>query len=964
LIVCTEYEYSLFYQELLKIGEKICPSKACTSVSEALTIANQLQYPVIIRSAFSLGGLGSGFAYSDAELRVLAEKALSASPQILVEKSIKGWKEVEYEVVRDQYDNRVTVCNMENFDPMGIHTGDSIVVAPSQTLNDQEYHMLRNSALRVAQHMGIVGECNVQFALNPYSNDYVIIEINPRLSRSSALASKATGYPLAYIAAKLALGHRLPDLANAVTKSTRACFEPSLDYIVTKVPRWDNGKFRFADTTLGSQMKSVGEVMAVGRSFEESFQKALRMVDTSNDGFEAKTYDDATMRELMVRPNPQRPFAIAAALKGGMTPDQIHNITNIDRWFLQKLAGMNNIATNLETKTTTTVTADELKEAKQAGFSDKQIAKRINATEFNKAGNKLEAELKVRNLRKSHGIVPVVKQIDTLAAEFPAKTNYLYTSYNGTHDDVKFDDQGTMVLGSGVYRIGSSVEFDYSCVMALRNLRKQGQKTVMINFNPETVSTDYDESDRLYFEELSFERVMDIHEKENCSGVVVSMGGQTAQNLVMGLHKVKVPILGTSPEMIDVAEDRDKFSRLMDSIGVDQPAWSSLSSTSEVMAFCKQVGFPVLVRPSYVLSGAAMNVVHNPEDLERFLKQARDVSSEHPVVVSKFMLNAKEIEIDAIAQNGKVLVHAIAEHVENAGVHSGDATLVLPTVDLPKDTKAKILDIGTRIAKALNISGPFNSQFLVCQDGSIKVIECNLRASRSLPFVSKVLGVDFVEKAVEVFLKKPSQAVHIDESKLPYVGVKSPQFSFRRLHGADPILGVEMTSTGEVACFGPNKHEAFLKALVAAQFILPRKNVLLSCGEFAPEFFESVKTLSQLGFNLYATPGTASFLNSNGLPVPRVLKPRFETDSSDSTPPSVINLLSKRHIDLVIAFPRNSGSYHTPELLRDYKIRRCAVDFNIPIITNLQVAQLFVESLSKVSHFDSRSYQDWRESTK
>jgi len=665
----------------------------------------------------------------------------------------------------------------------------------------------------------------------------------------------------------------------------------------------------------------------------------------------------------LVRPNPQRPFAIAYALKKGMSVDNLHNLTNIDRWFLQKLRRIHNIGTDLEKKSLSTVSAEDLKFAKQAGFSDRQIASRVDKESYGKFGNKLTSEVAVRDLRQKHGIVPAVKQIDTLAAEFPAQTNYLYTTYNGNVDDVVFDEKGTLVIGSGVYRIGSSVEFDYSCVMALRGLREQGKKTVMINYNPETVSTDYDESDRLYFEELSFERVMDISQKEGVQGVVVSMGGQTAQNLVMPLSKLKAPILGTSPEMIDVAEDRDKFSKLMDSIGVDQPKWQSLTNYQDVLKFCQSVGFPVLVRPSYVLSGAAMNVVHNAEDLERFLKQARDVSAEHPVVVSKFMLNAKEIEIDAIAQKGSIICHAIAEHVENAGVHSGDATLVLPTVDLPKDKKDQILEISTKIAKALNISGPFNSQFLVCDDGSIKVIECNLRASRSLPFVSKVTGVDFVRKAVQVFLEQKLQPMNLDLSKLPYVGVKAPQFSFRRLHGADPILGVEMTSTGEVACFGPNKYDAFIKALMAAQFTLPRKNVLLTCGDNVAEFLPQVKLLRELGYNLVATPGTAYALNNLGLAVPRVLKPRLEGQSIDCTPPNVLNLLSRREIDIVFAFPRSSGSYHTPELLRDYKIRRTAVDFNIPIITNLQVAQLLVESLSKVKQVDCRSYQDYRAAT-
>eukprot|EP00050_Salpingoeca_kvevrii_P012055 m.20113 g.20113 ORF g.20113 m.20113 type:complete len:1543 (+) comp3806_c0_seq1:175-4803(+) len=948
-IIATE-DRQIFADKLLSIGEKIATSVAVTSTEAAIQAAHEVGYPVIVRAAFSLGGLGSGFAHDDQQLRTLCARAFTTSPQVLVEKSLKGWKEIEYEVVRDQYDNCVTVCNMENFDPLGIHTGDSIVVAPSQTLSDADYHLLRAASIRVARTLGIIGECNVQFALDPNSRDYVIIEANPRLSRSSALASKATGYPLAFVAAKLAMGENLADVRNPITGDTTACFEPSLDYVVTKIPRWDLSKFNNAAAVLGSGMKSVGEVMAIGRSFEESFQKAIRMVDPSNDGFEPQEFED--MLEALTVPTEKRPYAVAGALSQNFSVDQIHSLTHIDTWFLHKCKRIIDLGKELEEHTLQSVPVDLMREVKQAGFSDKQIAQRLGAS-----------ELDVREARKSFGIVPVIKQIDTLAAEFPARTNYLYMTYNGTENDITADGGSTMVLGSGVYRIGSSVEFDYSAVQCIRSLREAGCDTVMVNYNPETVSTDYDESDRLYFEELSFERILDIADKEQPSGTVVSVGGQIPNTLAIPLAKAGLPILGTSPHNIDRAENREKFSAMLDELGIDQPEWRELTSFDEAAQFCHKVGYPVLVRPSYVLSGAAMNVVRTPADLHRYLQQAADVSKEHPVVISKFIQGAREIEIDAVAREGEMIVYAIAEHIEQAGVHSGDASLVLPAQDLEPEIFERIREIGAKMAKALEISGPFNSQLIVTNSGEIKVIECNLRASRSLPFVSKVLGVNFIELATKVFLGQPVEPVNIDLNAIPYVGVKVPQFSFGRLLGADPVLGVEMASTGEVACFGYDKHEAFLKALLASNFRLPRRNILIMGGDMKNEFLPQARALAAMGYKLFATPGSANHLAAHGVAVTRLPMPRQDDYLADPHIPDVLHAIRSKKIDLFINFPKLTSlgqEPNTDEQRKTYRVRRAAVDHNVPIITNLQVAQMLVEALAKVPFMSSGSYQRLR----
>jgi len=961
----------LFANALREIGIPVATSTAVETVDDAVSAAKKIGFPVIVRSAYALGGLGSGFANNEAELRHLATKSLSLAPQILVERSMKGWKEVEYEVVRDSENNCITVCNMENFDPLGVHTGDSIVVAPSQTLTDEEYHMLRTAAIKIIRHLGVVGECNVQYALNPESLEYAVIEVNARLSRSSALASKATGYPLAFVAAKIALGHTLPELKNSVTKTTTACFEPSLDYIVTKIPRWDLSKFHNVSRDIGSCMKSVGEVMAIGRTFEESLQKAVRQVDPAFGGYEPIAMDD--LDEVLMDPTDRRLFAVAEAMfNQNYSIDKIHDLTKIDKWFLYKLENIMEIQKeltkfkgpmNIEEKIsipedvhipptvltdykleTSTIPVELLERAKKAGFSDDQIAKATSST-----------ELAIRELRKHHNIIPFVKRIDTLAAEFPAATNYLYTTYNASTDDLTFEDHGIMVLGSGVYRIGSSVEFDWCGVSCSRALRDLGYKTIMINYNPETVSTDFDECDRLYFEELNFERVMDIYEKEQSRGIVVSVGGQLPQNIALKMWNRGVRILGTSPVNLDRAEDREKFSKAMDAIGIDQPAWRELKSTAEAHEFADSVGYPVLVRPSYVLSGAAMNVVYSENDLQNFLEQATAVSREYPVVITKYIEEAKEIEMDAVAVNGKLIMHVISEHVENAGVHSGDATLVLPPQDLDPETIKKLENATRKIGNALNVTGPYNIQF-IAKNNEIKVIECNVRSSRSFPFVSKVVGIDLIELATKVMLNLPIDTEKLANVTYDRVAVKVPQFSFSRLTGADPVLGVEMASTGEVACFGDSKYEAYLKALLSTGFTLPKKNILLSIGSYKEkvEFLPSVKRLHEMGFQLFATSGTADFIHEHGIPV-KYLE-AIDNEKGPYQEYSLSQHLSNNLIDLYINLPsknrfRRPASY----ISTGYKTRRMAVDLAVPLITNIKCAKLFVEALSRKFKFDISS---------
>lgn len=934
-IIATE-DREVFAKKLREKGLRVPPSISAATVSEAVIAAGKIGYPVIIRAAYALGGLGSGFADTEDALVELAARAFSQTSQVLVEKSLKGWKEIEYEVVRDSRDNCITVCNMENFDPLGIHTGDSIVVAPSQTLSNEEYHRLRAIAIETVRLLGVIGECNIQYALDPNSEGYYIIEVNARLSRSSALASKATGYPLAFVAAKLALDISLTDIRNSITKTTTACFEPSLDYIVVKFPRWDLKKFNRVSRQIGSSMKSVGEVMAIGRRFEEAMQKAIRMVDPAFDGF--SMVDIGDLDEELRAPSELRIFAIAAAMKRGYSVEEIYALTSIDRWFLYKLKNIVDFEQKLDGLAV--LPGDVLLEAKRLGFSDRQIARCIRGS-----------EREVRLLRKENGIVPCVKQIDTLAAEFPAQTNYLYVTYNGSEDDVGFDEHGIMVLGGGAYCIGSSVEFDWCAVGCIRALRDLGYRTVMVNYNPETVSTDYDECDRLYFEELSLERVLDIYEKECVRGVIVSVGGQIPNNLALPLHGEGVRILGTSPEMIDCAEDRFKFSRLLDSIGVDQPAWEELSSLDEARRFCRDVGFPVLVRPSYVLSGAAMNVAYTGEDLGKFLGRAASVSREHPVVISKFITGAKEIEMDAVARGGEVVAYAISEHVENAGVHSGDATLVLPAQKLYVETIRRIKGITRMIAKALDISGPFNIQYLA-KDNDIKVIECNLRASRTFPFVSKTCNLDFIMLATRVMVGEKVGPVEKSVFDIDYVCIKAPQFSFTRLHGADPVLGVEMASTGEVACFGENRYEAFLAALLSTGFKLPKKNILLSTGpiEQKVEFLEHARKLSERGFILFASHGTAVFLSEHNVPVHSLYWPL------DKKQPNIWDYLSEGKIDLVINIPK---SYEKEELTNGYLIRRRAVDFSIPLITNINCAKLFVEALLDHRGISAKSWDEY-----
>lgn len=939
-IITTE-DRELFARSMESIGEKCAKSASASSVDEAMRVVKDIGFPVIVRAAYALGGLGSGFAEDESQLLDLCNKAFAASPQVLIERSMKGWKEIEYEVVRDARDNCITVCNMENFDPLGIHTGDSIVVAPSQTLSDEDYNMLRSTAVNVIRHLGVVGECNIQYALNPFSREYCIIEVNARLSRSSALASKATGYPLAFIAAKLGLGIPLNEISNSVTKVTCACFEPSLDYVVVKIPRWDLKKFTRVSTLLGSSMKSVGEVMSIGRTFEEAIQKAIRAVDLNNLGFNDTSALMSIDQELQT-PSDQRLFAIANAMHAGYTVDKIWEMTKIDKWFLNRLKGLSDFAKLMSMYNTITITKPLMRQAKQLGFSDRQLARFWSSN-----------ELAVRRARVDAGIVPVVRQIDTVAAEFPAFTNYLYLTYNGTEHDIAFTDKGVMVLGSGVYRIGSSVEFDWCSVRAIRTLREQGFKTVMVNYNPETVSTDYDEADRLYFENITLETVLDIYTMENASGVILSMGGQTPNNIALPLHRLNVKILGTSPEMIDTAENRYKFSRMLDRISVDQPAWKELTSIEEATEFCQKVSYPVLVRPSYVLSGAAMNTVYSRDDLANYLAQAVDVSREHPVVITKYIENAKEIEMDAVARNGTMIGHFISEHVENAGVHSGDATLILPPQDLDPETVRRIEDATRKIGNALNITGPFNIQF-IAKDNEIKVIECNVRASRSFPFVSKVMGVDLIEMATKAMAGLPLVEYPPVNIPVDYVGVKVPQFSFSRLSGADPVLGVEMASTGEVACFGRTKYEAYIKALISTGFKLPRKNILLSIGSFKDklEMLPSIERLNKLGYNLFATAGTADYIQEHGIPVKflEILGSHYRDDDQKSKY-SLTQHLSNNLIDLYINLPSNNR-YRRPAnyMSRGYQTRRMAVDYQTPLVTNVKNAKMLIEALAR--HYD------------
>ncbi|GHT41467.1 hypothetical protein AGMMS49965_11300 [Bacteroidia bacterium] len=937
-IIDTE-DRELFVKKLDQIDVKSIKSIAVESIADAHKAAEELGYPIIVRAAYALGGMGSGFCNNSEELQALAEKAFNYSNQLLIEKSLKGWKEIEYEVVRDKYDNCITVCNMENFDPLGIHTGESIVVAPSQTLTNKEYHKLRELAIRIIRHIGIVGECNVQYAFDTVSEDYRVIEVNARLSRSSALASKATGYPLAFIAAKLALGYGLQDLKNSVTKTTPAFFEPALDYIVCKIPRWDLGKFHGVSQEIGSSMKSVGEVMSIGRSFEEVIQKGLRMIAQGMHGFVANkglAADD--IDKALSEPTDKRIFIIAQALEAGYTIERIHELTKIDLWFLQKLQGIHRTSKELEkVNSIEKLPADLLKTAKQKGFSDYQISKLIY-----KNDTATDNKAVLRDHRKKLGIVPVVKQIDTLAAEFPALTNYLYLTYNGIENDVNYlgDKRSVVVLGSGAYRIGSSVEFDWCSVNALETIRKRGWRGVMVNYNPETVSTDYDMCDRLYFDELTFERVMDILELENPHGVVLSTGGQIPNNLALSLDQAGVPILGTSAKNIDNAEDRHKFSSMLDRLGIDQPQWKELSSLSDIDKFVEEVGFPVLVRPSYVLSGAAMNVCSNQTELNMFLKLAANVSQKHPVVVSKFIQNAKEIEIDAVANKGEVVTYAISEHIEFAGVHSGDATIQFPPQKLYVETVRRIKKIAREIASALEISGPFNIQFLA-KDNDIKVIECNLRASRSFPFVSKVLKLNFIELATRVMLGEAVEKPNKSEFELDYVGIKASQFSFSRLQKADPVLGVDMASTGEVGCIGDDYYEAVLKAMLSVGMRIPKKNILISSGETKSkvDMLDACKLLHDNGFVIYATDGSHHFLGENDIPSILVAQP------DENGKPNALTLIREKQIDLVVNIPKNLTE---GELSNGYKIRRGAIDFNIPLFTNSRLASAFIHAFCEI----------------
>ncbi|RUT79807.1 carbamoyl-phosphate synthase (glutamine-hydrolyzing) large subunit [Ancylomarina longa] len=954
-IIKTE-DREIFANELRKIDVKTPRSFAVESIDDALIAADKLGFPIIIRAAFTLGGQGSGFCSNKEELKKLAENALSYSNQILVEESLKGWKEVEYEVVRDAYDNCITVCNMENFDPLGIHTGESIVIAPSQTLTNSEYHKLRALAIKIIRHMGVVGECNVQYALDPNSEDYRVIEVNARLSRSSALASKATGYPLAAVAAKLGLGYALHELKNAVTQTTTACFEPALDYVVCKIPRWDLNKFEGVTKEIGSSMKSVGEVMAIGRNFEEAIQKGLRMIGQGMHGFVGNVHSKfENVDQELSHPTDMRIFSIAQAFEKGYSIDKVHSLTAIDKWFLSKLEHITKIKWDLQKYNQLQDLHDNLlKASKVYGFSDFQIARFVLKPE----NTNMESELlEVRNYRKERGIVPVVKQIDTLAAEYPAQTNYIYLTYSGDENDIEYqgDHKSVIVLGSGAYRIGSSVEFDWCSVNALNAVNKAGLRSVMINYNPETVSTDYDVCDRLYFDELSFERVLDIIDFESPRGVIVSVGGQIPNNLAMRLHKANVKVLGTSPESIDRAENRQMFSAMLDDLKIDQPRWSELTSIEAIHKFIEVVGFPVLIRPSYVLSGAAMNVVSNREELGHFLELAAQVSKQYPVVVSEFIQEAKEIEFDGVAKNGEIIIDAISEHVEFAGVHSGDATLVFPPQKLYFETIRRIRKIARKIAKSLDITGPFNMQ-LLAKDNDIKVIECNLRASRSFPFVSKVMDFNFVETATQAMLD-----IHIGNNlpsmfELEHIGVKASQFSFSRLSKADPVLGVDMSSTGEVGCIGADYYDAILKSMISVGYRIPNNAVLISSGPIRSklELLKSAKMLEERGLKLYGTRGTAKFLKENGVSIESIAWP----DEDD--PKNAVNLIRDRKVDLVINIPKNLSK---TELNNDYEIRRSAIDFNVPLVTNARLASAFIYSFCKKSEADLgiHSYNEYVE---
>ena len=951
-IMDTE-DRELFVKKLDEINVKTIKSEAVNSVNDALTAAEALGYPVIVRAAYALGGLGSGFCDTPEELVALTEKALSFSPQVLIEKSLKGWKEVEYEVVRDRYDNCITVCNMENFDPLGIHTGESIVVAPSQTLSNEDYHYLRALAIKIIRHIGIVGECNVQYAYDPKSMEYRVIEVNARLSRSSALASKATGYPLAFVAAKLGLGYGLFELKNSVTKSTSAFFEPALDYIVCKIPRWDLGKFHGVSREIGSSMKSVGEVMAIGRTFEEAIQKGLRMIGQGMHGFVGNRQikvDD--IDQALADPTDKRIFIISQAMAAGYSVEKIHELTKIDNWFLHKLKHIIDTADELQKfSEISSLPLPLLRTAKEQGFSDFQIAREVRKSDFDSNADSFA----VRTLRKENGIIPVVKQIDTLAAEYPAQTNYLYLTYNGSQNDVEYlhDHRSIVVLGSGAYRIGSSVEFDWCSVNALMTVKKEGWRSVMINYNPETVSTDYDMCDRLYFDELTFERVMDILDLEQPHGTILSVGGQIPNNLATRLDEQGINILGTSATSIDNAEDRHKFSAMLDRLGIDQPRWRELTSFEDIKQFIAEVGFPVLVRPSYVLSGAAMNVCSNNEELERFLRLAANVSKQHPVVVTEFIQNAKEIEMDAVAQNGEIKVYAISEHIEFAGVHSGDATICFPPQKLYVETMRRIKKVSSQIAKALNISGPFNIQYLA-KNNDIKVIECNLRASRSFPFVSKVLKINFIDIATKVMMGIPVEKPHKNAFDLDYVGIKASQFSFSRLQGADPVLGVDMSSTGEVGCIGDDTNEAILKSMLSVGYRIPEKAVLLSTGtpKQKADLLDAAHLLHKHGYSLYATGGTHRFLNDNGIPAIRVYWP-----SESDMQPQALSLLHDKQIDLVINIPKNLSS---TELSNGYKIRRAAIDLNVPLITNARLASAFISAFTSMP-VDEIEIKPWEE---
>ncbi|MCD4744974.1 MAG: carbamoyl-phosphate synthase (glutamine-hydrolyzing) large subunit [Bacteroidales bacterium] len=942
-----------FINRLNEINVRTPKSIAVTSIDDAIRASKKLGFPIITRAAYTLGGQGSGFCSNETELKALAQKAFSYSDQILIEESLKGWKEIEYEVVRDKYNNCITVCNMENFDPLGIHTGESIVVAPSQTLSNKEYHKLRELSIKVIRHIGIIGECNIQYALDPKSEDHRVIEVNARLSRSSALASKATGYPLAFVAAKLGVGYGLHELKNSVTKTTTACFEPALDYVVCKIPRWDLNKFIGVSKEIGSSMKSVGEVMAIGRIFEEVIQKGLRMIGQGMHGLVGnKSIKLEEIDELLINPTDMRIFAIGAALDKGYSIDKVHELTKVDPWFLVKLKNIIEVKNELSTyNSLNDMPLELLIEAKEMGFSDFQIARFVLNNDDN---NIEEGLLNVRQYRIKNNIKPVVKQIDTLAAEYPACTNYLYLTYNGTENDIKFenDKKSVIVLGSGAYRIGSSVEFDWCCVNAINTINKQKQRSVMINYNPETVSTDYDICDRLYFEELSFERVLDIIELETPNGVIVSMGGQIPNNLAMRLYNQKINILGTSPVSIDNAENRHKFSLMLDELKIDQPEWKELTNIKDIYSFVEKVGFPVLIRPSYVLSGAAMNVVSNKNELTHFLELAANVSKQYPVVVSEFIQKAKEIEIDAVAKDGDMMAYAISEHIEFAGVHSGDATMVFPPQKIYMETVRRIKKTARQIAKELNISGPFNMQFLA-KDNDIKVIECNLRASRSFPFVSKILKINFIELATKIMLGINVNKPEISLSDQDYIGIKAPQFSFSRLQKADPVLGVDMASTGEVGCIGEDFYDALLKSMLSVGYSIPKKNILLSTGpvDSKVELLGSAELLINNGYKLFATKGTQIFLEENGINATTLYWP------DENKKPNTLDYLKKRKIDLVINIPKNLTK---TELNNDYLIRRSAIDFNIPLITNTRLAKAFINSFCKMS-IQNISIKSWDE---